>query len=125
MMESRLKNAKSIDEYISLFPENIRDNLIKLRNVIKDIVPEAEETISYQMPTFKLNGNLVHFAAFKDHIGFFPTPSVITKFKKELSGYGTSKGTIRFPLNEPLPFSLIRKIVKFRVDENLAKSKKK
>jgi uncharacterized protein YdhG (YjbR/CyaY superfamily) len=114
----------SIDEYISGFPEEIQQKLKKIRQVIKETAPEAQEAISYNMPTFKFNGNLVHFAAFNDHIGFFPTPSGINAFKKELSLYSTSKGTIRFPLDKPIPFDLIKKIVKFRVNEALRKGKK-
>ena len=89
--------------------------------MIRDSAPNAEEAISYQMPTFKLNGNLVCFAAFKNHIGFYPKPSVIETFGKELSNYKVSKGTIRFPLDKPIPFDLVRKIVKYRVKENLEK----
>jgi uncharacterized protein YdhG (YjbR/CyaY superfamily) len=108
---------KSIDEYISAFPLDVQDILEKLRQVIREAAPEAKETISYAMPTFKLNGNLVHFAAYKNHIGFYPTPSAIVAFKKELSAYETSKGAIRFPLDKPLPYGLIEKMVKFRVNE--------
>jgi len=114
----------TIDEYISQFPKHIQNILNEFRNIIKQEAPQAKEAISYQMPTFKLNGNLVHFAAFKDHIGFFPTPSPIVFFKKELSKYETSKGTIRFPLNKPIPFDIVRKIVKYRVKENMKKSPK-
>ena len=115
------KGFKTIDEYIATFPKNVQSILQELRQVIGDCAPEAEEAISYQIPTFKLNGNLVHFAAFKNHIGFYPTPSTITRFKRELSHYEVSKGTVRFPINEPIPFDLIRKIVKYRVKENLDK----
>jgi len=92
-----------------------------MRQTIQNPAPNAKEAISYQIPTFKLNGNLVHFAAFKDHIGFYPTSSGINKFKRELSNYEVSKGTVRFPMNEPIPFDLVRKIVKYRVKENLDK----
>jgi uncharacterized protein YdhG (YjbR/CyaY superfamily) len=115
------KRFDTIDEYIATFPRDIQEILEKIRRTIQESAPNAKEAISYQMPTFKLNGNLVHFAAFKNHIGFFPTPSGISRFKKELSHYETSKGTVRFPLNEPIPFDLIRKIVKYRVKENLGK----
>lgn len=115
---------KTIDEYISLFPGKIHEALKKIRKVIKKAAPEAQEAISYQMPVFRLEGNLVYFAAFKDHIGFFPTSSGISAFKKELTDYETSKGTIRFPLGKPIPFDLISKIVKFRVKENLQKKRK-
>ena len=94
-----------------------------MRQTIREAAPEAIETISYQMPTFKLNGNLVHFAAFKNHIGFYPTPSGIEQFKKELSPYKGSKGAVQFPLDKPAPFDLVKKIVIFRVKENLREKK--
>jgi uncharacterized protein YdhG (YjbR/CyaY superfamily) len=119
IMETRKKQISTIDEYISTFPKQIQDILQRLRQTIKESAPQAQEAISYRIPTFKLNGNLVHFAAFKNHIGFFPTSSGVVAFQKELSGYETSKGTIRFPLDKPIPFDLIRKIVQFRVNENL------
>lgn len=115
----RRKGFKNIDEYIATFPKNMQTILQELRQVIRDVAPEAEEAISYQIPTFKLNGNLVHFAAFKNHISFFPTSSGVEAFQKELSNYQTSKGTIRFPLDKPIPFDLVKKIVKYRVKENL------
>ena len=90
-----------------------------MRQAIKDAAPEAEEVISYQMPAFKQNGILVWFAAFKSHIGFFPKAAAVEAFKKELSGYEVSKGTVRFPLDKPIPFDLVKKIVEFRVKENL------
>jgi uncharacterized protein YdhG (YjbR/CyaY superfamily) len=116
---------KTIDEYIDTFPQNIQDILRRLRQTIREAAPDAEETISYQMPTFRANGNLVHFAAYKEHIGFYPEPSGIAEFKKDLSAYGGGKGTVRFPLDEPIPFDLIRRIVKFRVKENLARAQAK
>jgi len=112
------KVFKTTDEYIATFPPNVQSLLQQLRQVIKEAAPEAEEAISYQMPAFKLNGILVWFAAFKNHIGFYPKTSAIEAFKDELSGYELSKGTIRFPLNRPIPFEVVRKIVKFRVKEN-------
>jgi uncharacterized protein YdhG (YjbR/CyaY superfamily) len=112
------KRYETIDEYIATFPRNVQDILEELRQTIRDSAPEAKEAISYQIPTFKLNGNLVHFAAFKNHIGFYPTSSGISKFKKELSNYEVSKGTVRFPINEPIPSDLVKKIVKYRVKEN-------
>ncbi len=115
--------VKTIDEYISLFPDNVQNILEKLRLTIKESAPTAEEVISYGIPTFKLNGNLVHFAAFKNHIGFYPTPSGIETFKKELSQYKNAKGSVQFPIAKPIPFDLVRKIVKFRVKENLDKKK--
>jgi len=113
----------SIDEYISSFPENIQEILFKLKAAIKVSAPGAAEAISYAMPTFKLNGNLVHFAAYRHHIGFYPTPSGILAYKKELLPYKQSKGAIQFPLDKPIPLTLVKKIVKFRVKENLEKKK--
>ena len=113
-MESK-KKFETIDEYIASFPRNVQDILDKMREVIQKSALEAEETISYGMPTFKLNGNLVHFAAYKNHIGFYPTPSGIENFKEELSPYKSSKGAVQFPIDEPIPFELIKKIVIFRV----------
>jgi len=121
---SQRRRFNTIDEYIGTFPKGIQDVLQELRQAVRKAAPEAEEAISYQIPTFRLNGNLVHFAAFKNHIGFFPTSSGIRAFKKELSGYELSKGTVRFPLDKPLPLSLVSRIVKFRVKENLARVKK-
>ncbi|MBA2421832.1 MAG: DUF1801 domain-containing protein, partial [Chitinophagales bacterium] len=92
------------------------------RVIIRKAAPKAEETINYAMPTFTLNGNLVHFAAYKNHIGFYPTPSGIDAFKKELSLYKGAKGSVQFPIDKPLPWALITKIVKFRVKENLEKA---
>ena len=116
------KTFKTIDEYIALFSKDVRNILEALRKAIRDVAPQAEEGISYQIPTYKLNGNLVHFAAFKDHISFFPTSSGVEAFKEKLKSYKTSKGTIRFPLDEPIPFDLIEEIVRFRVKENLSKN---
>lgn len=124
-MESANTSFKNIDEYISLFPKETQALLQQMRATIKEVAPDAEEAIKYQMPTFVLNGNLVHFAAFKNHIGFYPVPTGIEKFKKELSAYKTSKGAVQFPLDKPLPLALIRKIVKFRVAENLKKAEEK
>jgi uncharacterized protein YdhG (YjbR/CyaY superfamily) len=118
-MDNRKKQVTTIDEYITRFPREIQDRLQELRQTIRESAPEAREAISYQIPTFKLNGNLVHFAAFKDHISFFPTSSPIVAFRNELSGFKTSKGTIQFPLDKPIPLDLIRRMVKFRVRENL------
>jgi uncharacterized protein YdhG (YjbR/CyaY superfamily) len=118
-MESNKVGFNSINEYIATFPEEIQKILEELRATIKAAAPDAEEKISYQMPTFALHGNLVHFAAFKKHIGFYPTPSGIQAFKKELSIYEGAKGSIKFPIEKPLPLELISKIVKFRVAENL------
>jgi uncharacterized protein YdhG (YjbR/CyaY superfamily) len=114
----------TIDEYIQGFPEPVQSKLQELRQLILDIAPEAQEKISYQAPTFYLNGNLVHFAAHAEHIGFYPTPSGIAEFEDELSGYKHAKGSVQFPLDEPLPMDLIRKIVVFRVEENRKKGKR-
>lgn len=124
-MDSNKSGFNSIDEYIATFPEDIQTILKEIRAVIKTAAPKAEEKISYQMPTFFLNGNLVHFAAFKNHIGFYPTPSGTEAFQKELSVYKGAKGSIQFPLDKPMPLKLISKIVKFRVAENLQKAKTK
>ena len=115
----------TIDEYISGFPDDIQTLLQQIRVTIREAAPEAEEAIKYAMPTFILNGNLVHFAAFKNHIGFYPVPSGIEAFKKELSVYKGAKGSVQFPLDQPIPLELITKIVKFRVSENMKKGKLK
>jgi uncharacterized protein YdhG (YjbR/CyaY superfamily) len=120
-MDTSKKASKTIDEYIAAFPKNIQSILEEMRQTIRNSAPKAEEAISYQMPTFKLNGNLVYFAAFKKHIGFYPTSSAVEAFKEELSGYEVSKGTIRFPINKPIPLDLVKKIVEFRVKQNLNK----
>jgi uncharacterized protein YdhG (YjbR/CyaY superfamily) len=117
------EGAKEIDNYIEGFPEETRKLLRKMRETIIQAAPQSEETIKYMMPTYVLKGNLVHFAAYKSHIGFYPAPSGINAFRKELSAYKTSKGAIQFPLDKPLPVKLITEIVKFRVNENLSKLK--
>lgn len=113
---------RDIDEYIAGFPADVQEILEKVRLTIKKAAPDAEEKIRYQMPTFTLRGNLVHFAAYKAHIGLYPAPRGTGKFKKELSSYETGKGTVRFPLDKPIPFGLISKIVRVRVKENLEKA---
>ena len=123
-MEAKI-TYESIDDYISKFPPEIQEILSTIRKVIKETAPDAIEKISYQMPTFALHGNLVHFAAFKNHIGFYPTPNGIDAFKEELSGYKGAKGSIQFPLHQPMPYELISKIVKFRVAENIKKAEDK
>lgn len=112
---------KNTDEYIASFPTAIQTVLQEMRKTIQVTAPKATEAIKYGMPTFVLNGNLVHFAAYKNHIGFYPAPLAIITFTEELSTYKTSKGAIQFPLNQPLPLALITKIVQFRVQQNLAK----
>ena len=119
-------NAKNIDEYIAAFPEEIQAMLEQIRATISKVAPTAEEAIKYAIPTFVLNGrNLVHFAAFKNHIGFYPTPTGIESFQKELSMYKQGKGSVQFPLDEPMPLALITKIVKFNMVRNAEKDGKK
>jgi uncharacterized protein YdhG (YjbR/CyaY superfamily) len=113
-----------IDDYIAQFPDDVQQILTRIRAVIKEAAPQATEKISYQMPTFYLNGNLVHFAVHKRHIGFYPTPTGIEAFKEELSAYQGAKGSVQFPLDQPIPYDLIRRIVQFRVAENQKKKKK-
>jgi len=117
------KAFETIDEYIAAFPKEVQVVLEELRRAIRESAPEAEEAISYQMPTFRLNGNLVHFAAHKNHIGFYPTPSAIERFTEKLSAFETSKGAVQFPLAEPIPYALVEEMVRFRVKENICKKK--
>ena len=124
-MEPEHAAPKTIDEYIAAFPQEVQALLQQIRTTIREAAPDAEETISYQLPTFRLKGNLVHFGAFKKHIGFYPTPSGITRFEKELAGYQRSKGAVQFPLDQPIPFDLIREITEFRVRENLDRAEAK
>jgi uncharacterized protein YdhG (YjbR/CyaY superfamily) len=116
---------KDIDAYIANFPKDVQAILQKVRKTIHKAAPDAKETINYQMPTFTLNGNLVHFAAFEKHIGFYPTPSGIEKFKKEIGNFKNAKGSVQFPLDQPIPYELIAKITEFRVQEQQAKARKK
>jgi uncharacterized protein YdhG (YjbR/CyaY superfamily) len=111
----------NIDDYIAGFPKNVQDILQQIRGIIKKAAPDAAEAIKYRIPTFVLNGNLVHFAAFQSHIGFYPTPSGIEEFKKDLSAYNSAKGSVQFPLDKPIPIGLIKKIVMFRVKETREK----
>jgi uncharacterized protein YdhG (YjbR/CyaY superfamily) len=120
-MDKSTDVPKNIDEYIAKFPIEVQEKLQKIRKIVRDAAPEATEKISYQMPTFYLYGNLVHFAAYKKHIGFYPTPSGITSFDEELAPYKRAKGSVIFPLDKPIPYDLIDKIVRFRVAENLQK----
>lgn len=122
-MEEPTVKIETIDAYISRYDGNIQAILQEFRRVIKEEAPDATEKISYQMPTFYLNGNLVHFAVQKNHIGFYPAPSGVAAFKEELTEYKTSKGAIQFPLTKPIPYELVRRIVRFRVEE--AKQNKK
>ena len=119
------QNINTVDDYIASRPSDIQGILLELRNTIRKAAPDSEERISYQMPAFFQKGILVYFAAQKNHIGFYPTSSGIEAFKEELSEYGLSKGTVRFPLDKPLPLNLISQIVKFKVMENLDKDELK
>ncbi len=121
-MKSDQETPKTIDEYIAGFPPEIQELLEKIRKTIREAAPDADEAIKYQLPTFVLKGNLIHFGAFKNHIGFYPTSTGTKKFEEELSAYEGSKGAVRFPLGKPIPLSLISKIVKFRVKENLERA---
>jgi len=121
-MDSNKNGFSSIDEYIATFSKDVQKILEEVRAAIKAAAPDAEEKISYQLPTFFLKGNLVHFAAFKNHSGFYPTPTGIEAFKNELSIYEGAKGSVRFPIDKPMSLKLISKIVKFRVAENLNKA---
>jgi uncharacterized protein YdhG (YjbR/CyaY superfamily) len=121
-MENKQVRFSSIDDYIATFPEATQTLLQTLRATIQAAAPDAQEKISYQMPTFALHGNLVHFAAYQKHIGFYPAPSGIEAFKHELAIYEGAKGSIKFPIDQPLPLELISKIVAFRVAENLQKA---
>lgn len=116
---------KTIGEYISTYPEGVQEILEKVRQTIQKAVPDAKEVISYQMPTFRLNGILVHFAAFKNHIGFYPTPSGIEAFENELSPYEGGKGSVKFPLDKPIPYALISEIATYRAKENWKKKGRK
>jgi uncharacterized protein YdhG (YjbR/CyaY superfamily) len=124
-MKTSKPKFSNADEYIAMFPDNVKEILQKIRLTIKKTAPAAEEVISYQMPAFKLNGMLVWYAANKEHIGFYPTPSPIRVFKKELANYKTSKGAIQFPIDKAIPLKLIKNIVEFRINENLEKAERK
>ena len=124
-MPTKRTAYKNIDEYIASFPKDTQEILETLRMTIRAAAPAAEETINYGIPTFTLKGNLVHFAGYKKHIGFYPTPSGIEHFKAELAGYEQAKGSVQFPIDQPIPYDLVSKIVRFRVEENLAKAEAK
>jgi len=117
----KTSQPKNIDEYIAGFPQDVQKTLQRIRGIVTKAAPDAEEAMKYQIPTFVLHGNLVHFAAFQKHIGFYPTPSAIEAFSGELASYEWAKGSVQFPLNKPVPFTLIRKIVEFRVKETREK----
>jgi uncharacterized protein YdhG (YjbR/CyaY superfamily) len=120
-----MKEYADINAFIADFPEEIQAILERIRTTIQEAAPEAKEAIKYGMPTFVSNGNLVHFAAYKNHIGFYPAPTGIDAFIEDLAPYRTGKGTVQFPIDKPIPYDLITKVVKFRVEENLKKRKKK
>ncbi len=122
-MQRRKKGFTSVNQYIQSSPVDVRRKLSAMRRLIREAAPQAREKISYQMPTFDLNGNLVHFAAFSKHIGFYPTSSGVRAFERRLTGYKHAKGSIQFPLESPLPTALIKQIVRFRVAENLKRRK--
>jgi uncharacterized protein YdhG (YjbR/CyaY superfamily) len=124
-MKPRRAAPKDITEYIAAFPDNVQEILEAIRMTIRKAAPGAEETIKYQMPTFTSNGNLVHFSAYKNHIGFYPAPTEDPQFRDELSAYASGKGTLRFPFDKPVPLELIARIVEFRVKSNLAKAEAK
>lgn len=115
--------TKNIDEYIAGFPPEVQKILERMRKTIKKAAPEAEETIKYGIPTFTLHGNLVHFGGYTEHIGFYPDPRGIDELKKELAPYQSGKGTLKFSLDKPIPYDLITKVVKLRVEQNLKKAK--
>ncbi len=119
-----IENHKNIDEYLDQQPEETRKKLEEIRTLVRALVPEASEKIAYGIPTFTYHGNLLHFAGYKAHIGFYPGSTPVKQFEKELSGYETSKGTIKFPLSQPLPLSLIRKITLACVERNESKKKR-
>ena len=124
-MKAGQPTPREIDEYIAGFPEDVQKVLQRIRRTIKKAAPEAEEAIKYQMPTFTLKGNLIHFAVFKNHIGLYPAPKGNERFNKELSAYKGAKSSMRFPLDKPIPFDLITQIVKLRVKQSLEKEKRK
>lgn len=124
-MEPTFKKFKTVDEYLSSLPKEVKALMQKIRETIKEAAPQAEELISYNMPSFNLEGRLVYYAAHTKHIGFYPLTSGIKAFKNELSVYKGAKGSVQFPFDKPLPLQLIAKIIKFRVEENLAKAELK
>ncbi len=124
-MRTNQTTPNNIDEYVAGFPDEVQAILQTIRMTIRTAAPDAEETIKYQIPTFTLKGNLVHFAGYKKHVGFYPGSNGIAEFKKELSAYKGAKGSVQFPLDKPMPYGLISKIVKFRVKESLARTNAK
>jgi uncharacterized protein YdhG (YjbR/CyaY superfamily) len=124
-MKSKQTGTGTVDAYIAACSPDLRARLEQLRSTIRRAAPDAQETIKYRIPTFTMTRNLVHFAAFEHHIGFYPSPSGIERFKKELSSYQSAKGSVQFPLDKPLPLTLIGRIVKFRVQEERERAGKK
>ncbi len=124
-MDKDRRVAATVDEYIAGYPPEVRERLKALRQVIKEAAPDATEKISYGMPTFVLHGNLIHYAAHKAHIGIYPMPSAVDQFRDELSSYQNAKGSVQFPLDKPMPYDLIARIVRFRVQENARKAEEK
>jgi uncharacterized protein YdhG (YjbR/CyaY superfamily) len=124
-MKSDQKSPSTIDEYIAGYPADVQQILQKIRSIIREVVPEAQEAIKYQMPTFTLKGNLVSYGAYKNHIGLYPAPEGDEKFNKELSVYKTEKSTVRFPLDQPVPYDLIRQILTYLVEANLKRAASK
>ncbi len=120
-MDNKDLNYKTVDEYINIFPKNVQDKLLQMRRAIKEAAPEAEEKISYRMPAYFKNGPLVYFAAFKSHIGFYPTASGTEAFKEEFMPYKSGKGSVQFPMGEPLPIELVKRVVKFKIEDNAKK----
>jgi uncharacterized protein YdhG (YjbR/CyaY superfamily) len=121
----KMNDATTIDGYIADSPKDTQEHLKQIREVVRKLVPEAKEDIKYGMPTYVLNGNLLHFAGFEHHIGFYPTPTGIASFKKDLAPYKQGKGSVQFPLDKPMPLALITRIIKYRLKQNLEKGKKK
>ena len=121
-MKAKQQQPTTIDEYIADFPENVQPHLEKVRAAIRKAAPDAEEAIKYSMPTFVLNGNLIHFAGWTSHVGLYPGSKPIAEFEDELSRYETSKGTVKFPFDKPIPYGLIGKITKYCVKRNAEKA---
>jgi uncharacterized protein YdhG (YjbR/CyaY superfamily) len=124
-MEAQRTKPTTIDEYIAGFSHEVQESLLKIRQIIHGVAPEAEEAISYQMPTFKLNGVLLHFAAFKNHIGLYPPVRGDAEIEKAIAPYAGEKGNLKFPLDQPIPYDLIERIAKLRVQQNLGKRRRK
>lgn len=118
MDKRSMKDYENIDEYISQFPEDVQAILGRIRKIVRSLAPEAKEAISYGIPTFKLNGNLVHFAAYEHHIGLYPGAAAVEHFRIDLSPYKVSKGTVQFKIGSTIPWGLIERIVRFKIDEN-------